>query len=81
MTSSECKSTSSNYDNRFVFNLVRKLYKSGHNLLLSPFSVTSALVMLIAGADGNTRTELIKTILVKNANTLKIANLLYSNKK
>ena len=91
---------------QFVLDLASQLYQSGRNLVLSPYSLTSALVMLLPGTDGNSRMQLVKTLfdptstktedadkhvgsfaaanmdtLVKNAATLKIANMLYSHKR
>ena len=88
-----------------------KLYQSCKNLVLSPYSLASALLMLFSGAAGNSRAQLVKALfdpnsdpvslrrnnnavkyvqlfsdannvnLKKNEATLKVANMLYSDKR
>lgn len=59
----------------FVLDLMKKLYQGdGSNLVVSPYSLVSALVMLIPGAGGKTRFELLKTILDRKATDSSKAN-------
>lgn len=51
---------------QFALDLLQLLYKNGHNLVLSPYSLVAALVMLLPGTDGNTREQLVKSLF--NAN-------------
>ena len=44
----------------FVLRLLSELHQGGKNVVLSPYSVISALVMLLVGADGNTRDQLVQ---------------------
>ena len=47
----------------FVVGLLRNgLYTPEHNLVLSPYSLVSALVMLMIGAGGNSRLQLAKSM-------------------
>ena len=90
----------------FVIDLLKIIYKNGENLVVSPYSLVSALAMLLPGTDGNSRFELLRAIfdqsakdgsnadrhvqlfaqlnkanLEKNAQTLHVANMLYSHLK
>ncbi|KAJ6217954.1 hypothetical protein RDWZM_009111 [Blomia tropicalis] len=59
----------------FVLDLMKKLYQGdGSNLVVSPYSLVSALVILIPGAGGKTRFELLKTILDREATDSSKAN-------
>jgi serpin B len=49
--------------NRFGSNLYEQLAKAGQkNLILSPYSVSTALSMALAGANGQTRTEMARAL-------------------
>src|SRR5262245_9739910 len=48
--------------NAFGVDLVLKTGKPDANLLLSPYSIQSALAMAYAGADGKTRTEMAQVL-------------------
>lgn len=45
-------------NNRFAFHLYKQLSSEGDNLFFSPYSISSALAMTYAGAQGNTREEM-----------------------
>lgn len=49
-------------NNRVAIDLYKALNKQGENLFFSPWSIFSALSMVYEGADGNTATELAKTL-------------------
>jgi len=52
-----------NADNSFTFNLFEKLPDSqGHNVMVSPLSISVALSMALNGADGSTKTDMINTL-------------------
>ncbi|XP_017464306.1 PREDICTED: serpin-ZX-like, partial [Rhagoletis zephyria] len=90
---------------QFALDLLQLLHKDGSNLVLSPYSLVSALVMFLPGTDGESRDQIVKSLfnpndskgddadkyvklfaannknnLLKNKDTLKVANLLYSHK-
>ena len=52
---------------KFMLDLMSKLYQSGKNLVLSPYSLASALVMLFPGTDGNSRAQLVKALFDANS--------------
>ncbi len=91
---------------QFALDLMQLLHEDGSNLVLSPYSLVSALVMLLSGTDGESRAQIVKSLfnqndskgdnadkyvklfaannknnLLKNKDTLKVVNLLYSHKK
>ena len=91
---------------QFALDLLQLLHKDGSNLVLSPYSLVSALVMLLPGTDGESKAQIVKSLfnandskgedankhvklfaasnkdnLLKNKDTLKVANLLYSHKE
>ncbi len=45
-------------NNRFALELFREVQKDGENLFFSPYSISSALAMTYAGADGTTEKEM-----------------------
>ncbi|KAH9511014.1 Leukocyte elastase [Dermatophagoides farinae] len=49
-----------NHNNQLVMKLTKNLHESGKNLVLSPFSLTTAIAMVLAGANTHTRTELVQ---------------------
>ncbi len=49
-------------NNSFAFNLYKVLASGDGNIFFSPYSISSALSMTIAGAEGSTRTELLKAL-------------------
>ncbi|XP_010185057.1 PREDICTED: serpin B6-like isoform X2 [Mesitornis unicolor] len=51
----------------FALDLLRKLYenKSGENIFFSPFSISSALSMILLGSKGNTEAQIAKVCLNK----------------
>lgn len=46
----------------FALKLTQQLHNPGHNLVVSPFSLSYALAMLSAGAQGATREQLLTTM-------------------
>ncbi|MBU9711233.1 serpin family protein [Evansella tamaricis] len=48
--------------NRFSTNLFGTLYQKDTNQMISPFSIASALSMLLAGADGDTKGEILSVL-------------------
>ena len=51
----------------FVINLLKVLNQGGHNLVCSPYSLVSAMAMLLPGTDGNSRLELVRSLFDQNA--------------
>ena len=52
-----------NADNTFTFNLIKKIPdNSGHNVMVSPLSISLALSMTLNGADGDTKSAIINTL-------------------
>ncbi|NXV54854.1 SPB8 protein, partial [Molothrus ater] len=53
----------------FAVDLLRKLCekKSGRNVFFSPFSISSALSMVLLGARGSTEAQIRKVLSLKNA--------------
>ena len=51
----------------FVIDLLKNLYQKDKNLVLSPYSLVSALAMLLPGTDGNSRFELVRTVFDQSA--------------
>ena len=50
-------------DNGFTFNLFSKIPDSqGHNVMVSPLSISLALCMTLNGADGNTKSDMISAL-------------------
>lgn len=50
-------------DNTFTFNLFKKIPDSqGHNVMVSPLSISLALSMTLNGADGSTKTDMINAL-------------------
>lgn len=50
-------------DNTFTFNLLNKIPVSqGHNVMVSPLSISLALSMALNGADGTTKSDMINTL-------------------
>ncbi|MEI6677002.1 MAG: serpin family protein [Mariniphaga sp.] len=50
-------------DNSFTFSLFKKIPDSqGHNVMVSPLSISLALSMTLNGADGKTKTDMINTL-------------------
>ena len=47
---------------KFVLDLLQQLYHPEHNLVLSPYSLISALVMLLIGSSGTTQLQIVKSI-------------------
>src|SRR4051812_27793276 len=45
-------------NNIFAFELYKKVYNSGHNVLLSPYSISSALSMVYIGAKNETEKQM-----------------------
>ena len=45
-----------------VVGLLRELHQDGTNLVLSPYSIVSALIMLMIGTEPNSRHELLKLL-------------------
>lgn len=68
----------------FALKLTRQLYSPGANLVVSPFSLSYALAMLSAGAQGATREQLLKTMFYNgegdtlSANTANVEQLFAS---
>src|SRR5262249_42244154 len=48
--------------NKLGFDLYRQLATGDENLCISPYSISSALAMTFAGADGETRTEMARVL-------------------
>ena len=46
----------------FVISLLKTLYQDGKNLVVSPYSLVSALAMLLPGTDGQSKLELLQTL-------------------
>ena len=46
----------------FCLGLMQQLYKPEENLVVSPYSLVSALIMLVIGSAGNSQLQLLKTI-------------------
>lgn len=57
----------------FAFDLYKQLGSQGGNLFLSPYSISSALAMTYAGANGETKTEMEKVLRFTSGKTLPIA--------
>ncbi len=52
-----------NADNAFTFNLFNKIPGSdGHNVMVSPLSISLALSMTLNGAEGTTKTDMINAL-------------------
>ncbi|NXL96612.1 SPB6 protein, partial [Tyrannus savana] len=53
----------------FALDLLRKLCekKSGQNLFFSPFSISSALSMVLLGSKGNTEAQITKVLSLKKS--------------
>lgn len=51
-------------NNEFAFDFYNQLntHVGQHNMMVSPFSLTQAMAMLANGADGNTKSELVKVL-------------------
>jgi len=49
-------------NNQFAFELYRQLSQDGGNLFLSPYSISAALAMTWAGAEGETENEIARTL-------------------
>ncbi|HUA66508.1 MAG TPA: serpin family protein [Alphaproteobacteria bacterium] len=49
-------------NNAFAIDLYQKLRDTGGNLFFSPYSISSALAMTYAGAEGQTKTEMAKVL-------------------
>uniref|UniRef100_A0A8V5GBT9 Serpin B6 n=1 Tax=Melopsittacus undulatus TaxID=13146 RepID=A0A8V5GBT9_MELUD len=68
----------------FALNLLRKLCenRNGQNLFFSPFSISSALSMVLLGSKGNTGAQIIKVLSLKKAEDAHngTANRLYGEK-
>lgn len=47
---------------QFALDLMQNLFQNGSNLVFSPFSLVSALAMLLPGTDGNSRSQLVKAL-------------------
>ncbi len=63
--SSEAKSPANSnienkYSNQIAFTMVKKLYKNGDNLFISPFSLNVGMAMLYAGSEGETTEKIAK---------------------
>ena len=66
-------------DNAFTFNLFNKIPDSqGHNVMVSPLSISLALSMALNGADGSTKTDMI-TALGLNGLTVDEINQVYAD--
>ena len=62
MLAVEPTSTAANAINALGIDLFRRTCRPQANALLSPYSIQSALVMAYAGAEGDTRAEMAKTL-------------------
>lgn len=62
MLAGEPTNTAANAINAFGVDLLRQAAGSSANVLLSPYSIQSALAMTFAGADGDTRVEMAKVL-------------------
>ena len=62
MLAAEPTSTAANAINALGIDLFRRVCRPQSNALLSPYSIQSALVMAYAGAEGDTRAEMAKTL-------------------
>lgn len=54
----------------FCLNLLQQLYKPDENLVVSPYSLVSALIMLVLGAGGNSQLQLIMTLFDKQVTAI-----------
>ncbi len=59
-------------DRTFGFELFKRLYQDGENLVFSPYSLSSAMTMVWNGASGSTKTEIAKAL---SLSKLKIADI------
>lgn len=62
MFAAEPTTTAANAINALGVDLLRQSVKPGANALLSPYSIQNALAMMYAGADGDTRTEMLRVL-------------------
>lgn len=54
----------------FVVGLLKNIYQSGKNVVVSPYSLVSALAMLLPGTDGKSKLELVQTLFDSSAKDL-----------
>lgn len=68
-----------NADNTFTFNLFNKIHDSGgHNVMVSPLSISLALSMTLNGAEGSTKADMISALGLKGLSVDEI-NQIYSD--
>src|SRR5690348_718022 len=58
--------------NTFAFNLYHKIRQPNQNIIISPYSVSSLLSLLVSGAAENTRAQLIHLLHFENSQNPKL---------
>ncbi|KAH9421542.1 ipis-1-like [Dermatophagoides pteronyssinus] len=66
-------------NNQMVMKLTKNLYESGKNLVLSPFSLTTAMAMVLAGANTHTQNELIQFLFGTKVTKIEDGKLMLDN--